>query len=193
MDHNLGIIILAGGHSRRMGEDKGLIEVKGKAIIQYLIETCQIISKNMIIISNSEHYNVFGYPVYSDIIKNIGPIGGLYTGLHNSVNDWNIVLSCDVPLVSAQLLRKLAESRNEEKFAGVAAHQERIHPTIGLYHKNFIPTIKNVIKQKQYKMSNLYEHPKATIIDCNDFPAKEFLNLNTINELEFFKKHVNGD
>jgi len=192
MDNDIGIIILAGGSSRRMGEDKGLIEVNGKAIIEYLLDTCRHISERIIVVSDNDLYNNFGYPIFADLIKNAGPMGGLFTGLQNSNNDWNLVLSCDVPLVSVQLLREIVDCRQENTSIIIAKHQQQIHPLIGLYHKQCTDIIKNLIKEKQYRMSSLHQRAKATILDLNDFPAKEFLNLNTKNELEIFKSHVNG-
>ncbi len=77
-------IILAGGKSSRMGEDKGLVLLNGKPMIQYVIEALKGVVSDIIIISNNASYNKFGIPVYPDIIKDKGPVGGIFTGLHHS-------------------------------------------------------------------------------------------------------------
>ena len=57
-------IILAGGKSSRMGEDKGLMLFEGKTMIQYIIDTIQPLVDDVIIISNQTGYGIFGFPVY---------------------------------------------------------------------------------------------------------------------------------
>ena len=59
-------IILAGGKSSRMGEDKGLVLLNGKPMIQYVIEALKEVVSDIIIISNNASYNKFRVPVYSD-------------------------------------------------------------------------------------------------------------------------------
>ncbi len=74
-------IILAGGKSSRMGTEKGLVEINHKKMIEYSIDQLKKVTENIIIISNTNKYNYLKYPVYEDLIKDIGPIGGIYTGL----------------------------------------------------------------------------------------------------------------
>ena len=97
-------IILAGGKSSRMGEDKGLVLLNGKPMIQYVIEALKEVVSDIIIISNNASYNKFRVPVYSDIIKDKGPVGGIYTGLYHSTTELNFCISCDVPMISSDFI-----------------------------------------------------------------------------------------
>ena len=96
-------IILAGGKSSRMGSDKGLVLLNGKPMISYIIEILKKMQIPIIIISNNENYKQFGLPVFADIIKEKGPLGGIYTGLKNSKTESNIIVSCDVPFYQIEL------------------------------------------------------------------------------------------
>lgn len=191
MENSVGIIILAGGKSNRMGTDKGLIEVHHKAIVEYLLETCKLISNNIIIISNNDAYKKFGYPVYSDLKPLCGPMGGLLTGLTYSKFQQNIVVSCDVPLVSKKLLQALLAAATVSDQIIVAKHGEQHHPLIGMYDYHVINTIKKLIELKRFKMANLYELKSAKVLDVSHFPEKEFLNLNTRDDLANFKAFLN--
>ena len=100
-------VILAGGKSSRMGTDKGLLELNGKPLIQYAIDTLKSIGLEIIIISNNSDYEQFGFPVYPDIIPDKGPIGGVYTALSYSSTEKNLIVSCDTPFLSKKLLNYL--------------------------------------------------------------------------------------
>lgn len=193
MDNEVGIIILAGGLSSRMGTDKGLMLVNKQPVISYLLKTVQQITKNILLISDHKGYQEFGYAVVEDRIKNIGPIGGLLSGLEASNTEWNIVLSCDVPLVSEKLLKALIDLKLNGKLLAVAKHHDRTHPLIGIYSKQLLPAIQSLINQKKYRMSGLYNNKSALIVDFSHFPAKEFLNLNTPTELDTFKQILNDN
>ena len=134
-------IILAGGKSSRMGEDKGLALLNGKPMIQHIIEALENSVSDIIIISNNTAYSEFGYPVYSDIIKDKGPVGGIYTGLSHSNTDKNICLSCDVPLISSEFITWLLE-RSGDSNVTLPKHKNKVHQMIGVYQKSVLPKFK---------------------------------------------------
>ncbi|MCK6650149.1 MAG: molybdenum cofactor guanylyltransferase, partial [Bacteroidia bacterium] len=108
-------IILAGGKSSRMGTDKGIVELNNKALIEYVIETLREVTDQIIIIANNNHYDKFGYEVYPDIIKEAGPMGGIYTGLFYSTTEHNFILSCDTPLLNKNILKEIiATTQNND-------------------------------------------------------------------------------
>lgn len=190
MANDINIIILAGGKSSRMGQDKGLIKVKSREVVKYLINTCEQVSSRITIISNTKEYEKFGYPVINDLIGNIGPIGGLYTGLELANDDFNLLLSCDVPLVSVKLLQTIL-NENLEKLDGIVAmHSGKIHPLIGLYSKKLLGQINDLIVNKKFRMSGIYKLDSVMVKDLSQFPEKEFLNLNTKEDVELFKQWI---
>jgi len=81
-------IILAGGKSSRMGMDKGFCALNGKPMVQYAIDILEQTCDSIIICSNNSDYELFDLPVIPDIIKDIGPMGGIYSGLKNSKTQW---------------------------------------------------------------------------------------------------------
>ena len=191
MANDVGIIILAGGKSSRMGEDKGLMEVNQQPIIQYLLNTCESISTEIIIVTNNEDYKKFGYPIVTDRVSEIGPIGGLHAGLLASKYHYNIVLSCDVPLVSAEILSSLVAEARVGNDIVITRYMNQHHPLIGLYSKQILNLIETQIENKRYQLSQIYQSQNAKVLDLSHFPAKEFINLNTKNDIETFKKLMN--
>lgn len=176
-----------------MGEDKGLISINNQAIIKYLLQTCKAITNEILIVSNNKQYHQFGFPVVADKIKDIGPIGGIYSGLMKSKYPYNIVLSCDVPLVSVALLQALLSMITTGKEVIISKYQGQHHPLIGLYAISIIDLIENLIEKKKYRLSNIYENNRALVVDLSHFPAKEFLNLNTEGDVRTFKDIINDN
>ena len=87
-------IILAGGKSSRMGTDKGLLLLNGKPMVKYVIDVLSKVTSKIIIIANNDEYKQFGYKVYSDLIKDKGPVGGIYTAMNYTNSNTNICISC---------------------------------------------------------------------------------------------------
>ncbi len=182
-------IILAGGKSSRMGKDKGLCEFNGKALVTYAIETLRPLCSHLIISANHfpEKYEQYGIPVIADEIKDIGPMGGIYTCLKNSTTQHNLVLSCDTPFVGTILLKHLLSQIQNEQIVSPAHHTFLIEPLSAYYSTNVLNQIQLAIKQKDYKLINLFKRVryKSVLMDqLAPFNAdSSFLNINRPEDL----------
>ncbi|MGB5305763.1 MAG: NTP transferase domain-containing protein, partial [Gammaproteobacteria bacterium] len=68
---NISAVILAGGRARRMdGEDKGLIELRGRPLIDYIISALRPQTGEIMVNANrnQDRYRTYGYPVIEDIL-----------------------------------------------------------------------------------------------------------------------------
>jgi molybdopterin-guanine dinucleotide biosynthesis protein A len=81
---NITGLILAGGKSSRMGEDKGFLLRNGKPFIQYSIDALTPLVSEIIIVSDHPKYDVFRLKRINDITKNSGPVAGICSGLEAS-------------------------------------------------------------------------------------------------------------
>ena len=179
-------IILAGGKSSRMGEDKGLVLLNGKPMIQYVIEALKEVVSNIIIISNNASYNKFGVPVYADIIKNKGPVGGIYTGLYHSTTELNFCISCDVPMVSSDFIFWLLNKSGNASVT-LPMCKDKVHQMIGVYSKQVLSYFKESAEKEHLKLSQVNKDMDCEIIDIEkeyaNFDDLLFSNINTKNEL----------
>lgn len=173
---NVTAIILAGGKSTRMGEDKGLMLFEGKAMIEHIIKTVEPLVQEIIIIANNKEYHQFGYPVFEDIIKEKGPLAGILTGLKQSTSDYNLVLSCDVPFVNNELIQLLL-SHNAEVV--IPKKDNRTHQLIGVYNKSCIPTLKEELANDRLKIKLAIKGLNVKIVDANHIDNRIFHNINT--------------
>ena len=179
-------IILAGGKSSRMGEDKGLVLLNGKPMIQYVIEALKEVVSNIIIISNNASYNKFGVPVYSDIIKNKGPVWGIYTGLYHSTTELNFCISCDVPMISSDFIFWLLNKSGNASIT-LPMYKDKIQQMIGVYSKQVLSNFKESTEKEHLKLSQVNKDMACEIIDIEkeyaNFDELIFSNINTKNEL----------
>jgi molybdopterin-guanine dinucleotide biosynthesis protein A len=180
-------IILAGGKSSRMGSDKGLIPLNGKPMIEHVIDNLKKLNIPIIIISNNSEYSQFGLPVYEDEFKDKGPVAGIYTGLLHSKTDTNIVLSCDVPFASTELLKHLLEN-SQDSAVTLPKLNGKIHPLIGIYKTNTLPTFKEHLKNDQRKLIKVCNRLNSRILDLSsnsEFNDETlFKNMNTEEDLK---------
>lgn len=105
-------IILAGGKGSRMDKDKGFIELNGKPFITYSISAIKPLASRILIVSNNPDYDQFNFIRVEDIIKESGPLAGIYSGLMSSNTEYNLVLSCDIPLIKTDVLEKLIAAQD---------------------------------------------------------------------------------
>ena len=176
-------IILAGGKSSRMGEDKGLMFFEGKPMIEYIIDVVKTYVNNIIIIANNKKYEQFGYPVYEDLIKDKGPLAGIYTGLNYSETDNNLVLSCDVPFVNSSILKLLIDNCSEVDVV-IPEKEERTHQLIGIYNKSCSEIFEKELENDQRKLKLAIEKLNYKVINANTIEAKVFNNINSKDDIE---------
>ncbi len=190
-------IILAGGLSTRMnGTDKGLLTINGKPIIEILIGILKPVTDELIIIANNGSYNYLGLKVCNDLKKDIGPMGGIYTGLTHSSSEINIVVACDMPGITRPFLNFLIrefQSGNYE--AIVPAYKRELQPMSAAYNKSILPLVNEFIEKKKYSMKDVIRNCQHKIITIEDHP--EFLgedlfrNVNTEKDYKLLSENKN--
>ena len=182
-------IILAGGKSSRMGKDKGLLILNGKPMIKHIINVLKPLVSEIIIISNNPEYKQFGCPVYPDIIKEKGPVGGIYTGLFYSKTETNFILSCDTPFVSSEFLKFLLMSSKNNQIT-IPKFENKTHPLLGVYKKSTSHFFKESIEKGELKLGlvNKNLNCKTVNVSLNEnevcFNEKIFTNINSKNDLD---------
>lgn len=173
--------ILAGGKSSRMGTDKGLLLFEGKPMIQYVIDQMQAVFTKVVIVSNNPEYEKFGLEVLPDLIKDIGPAGGIYTALQHSETQFIFVVSCDMPFVTAAAIEFIINNTKDNQIV-LIENKGRIEPLFGIYAKTCEQAWLHLIEQHKIKLQEMVLHFKWKIIPVENneiFAASFFKNINT--------------
>ncbi len=195
-------IILCGGQSRRMGQDKGSMLINNKPMIKYILSTLNNeIDEAIIVLNDSERiskYSKFINPQdYSynvkfieDKIKNKGPISGILTGLENISGDYAIVFPCDSPYVTKNTIQTLFSEIDNTSQAIVPYHDDEdklktSEPLHSIYNKNIIPVITDLISKDSLHIKGVIEKidTKFILIDNKKIEKKEFRNLNRPSDI----------
>lgn len=187
---NITGVILAGGKNSRMGSDKGLLEVEGKKIVDRIIAVLKLQVGNIIIISNKNNYNNLGYPVYSDIIKDCGPMGGIFTALNYSKTDQILVISCDMPFISEPILASIIEKSDDGEIIIPEHGNGKLEPLCALYSKTCLGTFAQLLTKRDLKIKDALKYFSIMRIEFKgkDSPEHHFLNVNTPSEYQSIKQ-----
>jgi molybdopterin-guanine dinucleotide biosynthesis protein A len=174
-------IILAGGKSKRMGTDKGLMDWKGKPMVSYSIEILQPLSKRILISTSDRKYERFNHELVPDITPDLGPMGGLLSCLEFSDTEACICLPCDLPNMNASIIEFLIS-----RFDGsscVVPLSPLPEPLCAIYPREVIPVIKDLIHKNTLSLLNIYQYFPTKYIYSHEFPPsvdlKSFENINT--------------
>lgn len=181
-------VILAGGQASRMGgRDKGLVELNGRPLIQYVIDKLsqQNVSITINANRNQERYQDFA-PVVSDSFPDYpGPLGGIHAGLKNADTDWVGFVPCDSPQINEDLVVRFCAAVNPDSDILVAHDGEFKQPVFTLFHKRVLPRLEAFLKRGDRKIILLYKDCVTEFVDFSDSPNC-FVNLNTPEELTQF-------
>lgn len=178
------ISILCGGKSSRMHSEKGLVLYQNKAFIEHIIDAVLPISENIQLVTNSNEYDYLGYTIVKDIVLAKGPLGGIYSALVHSDFDNNLILSCDIPLISTQIIQKLIDNHTDKVDVTVFGNHERMHPLIGIYSRNLISVLKKFIDLNSLKMMDFISKNKHHLIAIEEENKILFKNINSLADLE---------
>lgn len=170
-----------------MGQDKGLILLDGKPMIQHVIDNINPICDQVLISANDIKYEEFGHPVYEDIVPGIGPAGGIISCLDHSKSKKNIIISCDLPYASTNFIRKLIDLSGDSEIT-LPKTGPYFQPLCAVYSKDVYRTFRDCIKQGMYSLKSIIMEFQIQIIEQDDIPefelAKELKNINTPEDLE---------
>lgn len=191
-------IILAGGKSSRMQVDKALLKLGDKTVIEIVAAKLKSIFNEVLISANdSKEYDFLKLPIVNDVFIGKGPLAGIHSALKYSSTEKNFIISCDMPLVSVELINFIS-SYNSNKEIILPEAAGRIQQLCGIYCKSLLHSIERIIldSEKDHKIKgsiyDLIEIASADIVDVKTFPFYHpdmFLNMNTPEDYELIKKN----
>jgi len=181
-------VILVGGKSTRYGRDKALVEVGGIRLIERVIRVMGSIFQRLILITNTpSEYTFLELPMYKDLIKGLGPIGGIYTGLKAISDEAGFFVACDMPFLNADLIRHIVKARGG--FDAVVPRMGwKIEALHTLYTKKCLPSIRELIGLQDYQVIKVFHKTRVRYVDEDEIRSfdpqlRSFFNVNIPQEL----------
>jgi len=194
--NDITAVILAGGKARRMdGEDKGLINLNGRAMIDYIISALRPQAGNIIINANRnpQQYGIYGLPVVADMLGDyFGPLVGMATGMHTTDRPYIVTVPCDSPFIPGTLVETLFRSLDEQQADISVAHDgTRMQPVFALLRCELLPGLLAYLDEGGRKIDTWYDQQRLAIADFSDTPDT-FLNLNTPEDKLALESRMTG-
>lgn len=181
--------ILAGGRSRRLGQDKARLNLSGKPLALWVAECLAPMVADLWLITNTplDHLDL-GLPILSDLEPDQGPLGGLRTALFYSRGPWVLAASVDNPFLSPDMLSALAYRIGRTRRPAVVYGSDGcLEPFPGLYHVRLLERLAHYLRTRRHVRPFL-EQIRPQLVEPKEFPgppaqAGFLFNLNTLADL----------
>ena len=184
-------VLLAGGNSRRMGEDKRYLVVGEQTLLERGLAVLRSIFQEVLVViaQDSLPLNVDAR-VVRDLVPDCGSLGGLYTGLTQATTPYIFVVACDMPFLDPAVITQFTSRRASADIV-MAKLAARLHPMHALYGKGCLPVLEQMIRARQLKIQEMLSHPSLRVqyvteadLLTIDPSRRSFHNVNTPADLE---------
>jgi len=176
-------VILVGGRSRRMGQDKALMEFQGRPLFERILDVCREVCGTVILVGDRpERFNGYGLPVLPDLYPG-SALGGLYTGLRHAATPAIFAAACDLPFPSGAIMRHLISLRGDHD-AVVPVTTQSLEPLFAVYAKSCLEPMRLMLEAGNLRIYDLYPRIRTRYVDAAELaPLDEegtsLLNINT--------------
>lgn len=183
---NLNCVILCGGKSSRMGEDKSKLIFKNQTLTQFQVEKFSKIFKNVYVSAKEDKFEA-KFKLIKDCpeFEIYSPMLALYSILSNFKDEFVFILSVDNPNLSDKELLKMSAFLEQDYQIIIAKTPSHRHPLCGFYHSSVAHLCKELLEKNEQKIALLFSKAKAHFVEFED--ETPFLNLNFYQEYEQFK------
>ncbi len=179
-------IILAGGDSRRMGQDKAMLAFAGQPLIQTVIDSLKPLFA-VTILSVQQPRPEIALPQVCDSQAHGGPLSGLVSTLAQITTPWAFVVGCDMPFVSPALVEQLAAHRAQYQAVVPVVHG-RLQPLAAFYSSSCVATMRASLSLGDKSLSGAISHLNVCYVDeaemlRTDPQLRSFFDLDTPQDL----------
>lgn len=183
-------VLLAGGKSRRMGQDKRFLAIGEETLYARSLAVLRSIFQHVVVVIAQDTPAVKSdTPVLRDVIPECGSLGGLYTGLKQAGTQWVFAVACDMPFLDPATIRHFIELKDHADVV-MAKLQNGLQPMHALYHRNCLPIMESLIHAQDFKIQRLADHPSLRVrvvtseeLGTLDPQGRSFYNINTPDDL----------
>jgi len=193
-------VILAGGKSRRMGEDKRFLKVGESTLLERSVHVMsRVFSEVLVIIAqDSPALEVPGCVVHRDLIPDCGSLGGLYTGLVQASRGRIFVVACDMPFVNPDMIRWFL-ARDQEADIVMAQLETGLQPLHAVYGTRALPYLRQRVEARQLKIQTVVSEPSLRVrivlpSEWKDLDpeSRSFQNVNSPADLQAARAAISG-
>lgn len=183
----IGCIILAGGKSSRMGEDKALLKYDGQYFIEKIAEELQFFDEKIIARGNNrtlEGMKESGWNIVPDVYPDHGPMGGLHAALKKCESEAMFVVTCDMPMITRELADKICCEIKDYDAVIAVTDEGKYHPLCGIYKKELYNSMTEYLEQDNNRVMEVLKKCRLKYFYLNAEESKQLMNVNTREEYQ---------
>lgn len=189
-------IVLAGGRSSRMGQNKALLPIGDMTAVERVIKKTAPFSDEQLLITNDlPAFSFLNINMTEDMRPYEGPLAGLETAMHHVFAEWYFLTACDMPLIQTSVLKYLSEFTGATEADAVIPEIEgRQHPLLALYRRKALPEVTACLSSNRRSVQALLDTITFDTVTENDMIkggvpdteiASSFYNMNRPDEYEW--------
>lgn len=182
------VAIQAGGRSSRFGEDKGLAMLAGIPLIEHVLNRVESLATAVLITTNNpDAYRYLGIRMAGDQIPGAGALQGLRTALRAAAGEQVLLVACDMPFLSPDLLVHLFE-QSGDALVTIPRWEDRLEPLCAVYSVECLPYVDNLLDEGEQRVLALVKGLGMQVVDHEtvaeyDPQGLSFFNVNTPQDL----------
>jgi molybdopterin-guanine dinucleotide biosynthesis protein A len=190
----ISAVVVAGGRSSRLGQDKRRLRLWGESgptLLEHTLAIARSLSDDvMVILNDAAEWARLPARLLPDRWPDAGPLGGIATGLAAARHEWVLALAADLPLLDAGLLRELLDLPRQgvalvPRRAGATRNRAGDEPLHALYHRSCLPLFERRLAQGQRQVVVALAELDVQVVAVSegDPRLRSFTNINTPEQL----------
>ena len=186
---DIAAAIIAGGKNTRMaGKNKAFIKINNTPLIHRTIDVLEGIFDEILLVTNSpEDFRMYRKDtcIIPDIIKDIGPLGGIHSALSHTTKEAVFIVACDMPYLHTGLIRRLMEEAKKYIKSSIIPYSERgLEPLHAIYSKSSLENLNPFLDKREFSIREFLKHCDCKYIKAQDDEMSSFYNINTQLDLK---------
>ncbi|MDX2511428.1 MAG: molybdenum cofactor guanylyltransferase [Desulfobacterales bacterium] len=190
---NANAIIMAGGKSTRMGQDKSFLQLSGKTLIEHIYSQLNG-NFNDVLVSAGEknrHENRGGWQVIFDKKSGEGPLMGILSSLEHSDREMNFIVACDIPDIPLFFVRRMVSMADDSDCVIPVNENGRLESLFGVYKKSMINPIREALAMGERRIRDVFDKVKVNYVKLDNSMCLK--NLNTMSDYQAYIQESEND
>lgn len=178
---DIGGVILAGGQSKRIGQNKGLLKIGNKTLIEWVAGELEKSLEDILIVSNhADAYRFLNFPIHPDIFPG-GALSGVHAGISASRKAYNLVVACDMPFIDARLVDAMSPFVLDHD-AVVFESDKGFESLFAIFSKAALEVIEPMLNRNEFAIHDVFSRIRTKSLSTSQAYAIAsphcFFNIN---------------
>jgi molybdopterin-guanine dinucleotide biosynthesis protein A len=190
-------VVLAGGKSSRMGQNKALMTLGGKRLVDRVVAVMRSVFDPLLMVTNTpEVYADLGVPMVQDVWPEKGSLGGIYSAIHHVDTPYCLVVACDMPFLQAAMLHYLSTQTHgyDVVVPDVLGELQTLH---AIYSKDCLQPIERYLAMHRLRIAGFFPEVRVRTVTASELQPYDpallaFQNLNTPEEFQAAEQRLHA-